>query len=281
MHPGSGVSSRWLPWKIKCFMWCDDVKFSSSIESILLLRNFSVPTWDRPSNELAHMMPRSDSWSDNTATLVRPRNVNGDSSVKSMKANFSKPTLSMEKNASGSISRMPDGKIKCSTCVRPENADVSIFNIGLFDSKISLTFDVPANAFVSTRKILLWLNRMVVIFWRPANANWATVANGVCCIDISRIFGNPRNANGLIVVILLPSNDNFLRLRSPANASLFMIGKLFFVSDKFSTLAGKRFVGISRRPPVLHRTCKWNGRIQKIYVSKEIFCAVQKRWMNV
>lgn len=168
--------------------------------------------------------------------------------------------------------RIPDGSIKCSTCVRPENADVSIFNIGLFDNKINFTFDVPANAFVSTRKILLWLNKMVVIFCRPANANWATVANGVCWIEISRIFGRPRNANGFIVVILFPSSDNFLKLRRPANASLLIIGKLFFVSDKFSTLGGSRFVGISRNPPVLHRTCNNNKNSKYIlYFSFQTF----------
>lgn len=207
--------------------------------------------------------------------------------------------------------RIPDGNIKCSTCVRPENAkihgistvafvqakpksthsqltkliaknfvtyshinysplkaEVSIFSIGLYDNKINLTLDVPANAFVSTRKILLWLNRMVVIFWRPANANWATVANGVCWMEISRIFGRPRNANGLIVVILLPSRDNFLRLRRPANASLLIIGKLFLVSDRFSTLNGNRFVGISRNPPVLHRTCEQRKTRERTTYSK-------------
>lgn len=84
-------------------------------------------------------------------------------------------------------------------------------------------------------------------------------------MDISRIFGRPRNANGFIVVILLPSNDNFFKLRNPANASLLIIGKLFLVNDKFSTLGGSRLVGISLNPPVLHRTCK-------IFERKSLFC---------
>lgn len=255
MAPGSGVSSKWFPWNIKCRMWCEAVKFNSSIISILLLRNLRVPTCERPSNEFAQTTPKSDSCNDSTATFDRPRNVNGANSVRSINANFNRPTASMPKNASGSMKRMPDGNIKCSTCVSPEKADVSMRIIGLFDNSINFTFDVPANAFVSTRKILLWLNRMVVMFCRPANANWATVASGVCCIEISRNFGRPRNANGFIVVILLPSSDSFFSARSPANASLLIIGKLFLVNAKFSTVWGRRLAGISCRPPVLHSTC--------------------------
>lgn len=75
-------------------------------------------------------------------------------------------------------------------------------------------------------------------------------------MDISRNLGKPRNANGLMVVILLPSNESFLRDRRPANASLLIIGKLFFVSAKFSTVWGRRLAGISCSPPVLHNTLK-------------------------
>lgn len=73
-------------------------------------------------------------------------------------------------------------------------------------------------------------------------------------MDISRNLGRPRNANGFMVVILLPSNESFLRDRRPANASLLIIGKLFFVSAKFSTVCGRRLAGISCSPPVLHNT---------------------------
>lgn len=64
-------------------------------------------------------------------------------------------------------------------------------------------------------------------------------------MEISRSFGRPRKANALIVVILLPSSDNFLRYRRPANASLLMTGKWFLVSARFSTVSGSRFAGIS------------------------------------
>lgn len=74
-------------------------------------------------------------------------------------------------------------------------------------------------------------------------------------MEISRIFGRPRNANGLIVDMLLPSSDSFFRNRKPANASLLITGKLFLVSAKFSTVDGSFLVGICVRLPLLQRTC--------------------------
>lgn len=95
MEPGSGVSSKWFPWNTRCRIWCDVDMFNASIESILLLRNFSVPTLANPSNAFAHTIPKSDSCNASTTTFVKPRNVYGDNSDRSIKANFNKPTASI------------------------------------------------------------------------------------------------------------------------------------------------------------------------------------------
>lgn len=151
--------------------------------------------------------------------------------------------------------RMPDGNIKCPTFVRLENADVSIRIRGLLLNRISLMFEVPAKALPSIRCIWLWLSRIVDRFWSPANANCATICSGVYCMDSSRNRGKPRKANCLIRVILLPSSESFFSARSPANESGLMMGKLFFVSARFSTVAGSWRSGICSSPPVLHSTC--------------------------
>lgn len=75
-------------------------------------------------------------------------------------------------------------------------------------------------------------------------------------MEISRIFGRPRNANGFIVVMLLPSSESFFKNRKPANASLLITGKLFLVSARFSTVGGSFLVGITVRLPLLHSTCE-------------------------
>lgn len=150
---------------------------------------------------------------------------------------------------------MPDGRIKCPTLVNPENADASNLTMGLLDSRINFTFDVPANALHSMRAIWLWLKRIVEIFWRPAKANCDIVRSGVYWMESSRKRGKPRNANCLIFVMLLPSNDSFFSARRPANESDLMMGKLFLVRARFSTVEGRLCSGIWFRPPVLQRTC--------------------------
>lgn len=79
--------------------------------------------------------------------------------------------------------------------------------------------------------------------------------SGVCWIDSSRSRFNPRKANGRMEEMLLPSRVSLRRTRSPANASPFITGKLFFVSDSSSTVSGSCCVGMSSRPPVLQSTC--------------------------
>lgn len=172
-----------------------------------------------------------------------------------MNGSLMRPTESNPLNASGSRVLMPDGSRRCSTLVSPENADVSTFCNGLLLSSNSRTLDVPANAYPSTLWILLCPRRMAVMFWRPAKANCATVESGVCWMDSSRRRGRPRNAKGLIVLMLLPSSESLRRWRSPVNASLRITGKWFLVSDRCSTEEGNIFSGISVSPPVLHKTC--------------------------
>lgn len=143
-----------------------------------------------------------------------------------------------------------------STFVKLENANGSSFTIGLFVNIIILALAVPAKAYPSTRSILLWARLMVDMFCRPAKANGATVVKGVFCMDKSLRRGRPRNANGLIVVMLLPSSVNLRSIFKPPKASLLMSGKLFFVNESCSTAGGKCLTGISCSPPVLHNT--WN-----------------------
>lgn len=118
------------------------------------------------------------------------------------------------------------------------------------------------------------------MFCKPANANFATVVSGVYWIESSFSRGKPRNAKGLMMLILFPSNTSFLSARSPPNASDFMIGKLFFVKDKCSTVGGICFTGISRKPPVLHSTwmCQREKRaiIQPQSQLIEFYCREKK-----
>ncbi|KYN19033.1 hypothetical protein ALC57_08706, partial [Trachymyrmex cornetzi] len=92
-------------------------------------------------------------------------------------------------------------------------------------------------------------------FCNAANENFSMYGSGVCWIDNSRSRFKPRNANGRMEEMLLPSRVSLRSTRRPANASPFITGKLFFVSDNSSTLSGNCCAGMSSRPPVLQSTC--------------------------
>ena len=104
-------------------------------------------------------------------------------------------------------------------------------------------------------RILLLASSSTDTFCRAAKENFSMNGSGVCWMESSRSLLRPRNANGRIVEMLLPSMVSLRSTRRPANASPFIIGKLFFVKESSSTVCGSCCVGMSFSPPVLHRTC--------------------------
>lgn len=160
--------------------------------------------------------------------------------------------------------RIPEGSINRSTELRLENAFVSTSTVGLSARLSNRMPAEPANAYASMRRILLWHSEICDTFWRPAKANDATTASGVCWIERSRSRGSPRNANGLMVVMLFRSRDSFRRAFRPRKASLLITGKMFFCRARVSTVRGMFLRGISRSSPLLHIT--WGRRRNTICV---------------
>lgn len=105
-------------------------------------------------------------------------------------------------------------------------------------------------------------------------------------MESSRNLLNPRNANGRMVEMLLPSIVSFRSTLKPANASPFITGKLFFVRESSSTVCGSCWVGMSFNPPVLQRTCKicwsvifWKRKVYFLVVNYVTMLRLISRWL--